>query len=48
MVAELDVTGVSLIKVGLITVRLMAVRLEIMRLGKKFKNRLSPKICLKK
>ena len=46
VVAELHETGVGLIGVGLIMVRLMVVRLDTMRLGKKFKNRLSPKICL--
>ena len=43
VVAELDVMGVE---VGLMTVRLMVVRLETMRLERKFKNRLSSKICL--
>ena len=43
---ELNMTEVSLMEIKLIMVSLMAVQLETIRLGKKFKNYLSPKICL--
>ena len=46
VVAQLDKTEVGLIEIRLVTIRLIAVSLETMRLGRKFKNHLSPKICL--
>ena len=44
VVAELDETEVDLMEVELVMVIVM--RLEIIKLRRKFKNRLNPKICL--
>ena len=44
--AEQDaIAGASLIEVRLVVGRWMVVRVEMMRLGRKVKNGLSPKIC---
>ena len=46
MTTELDIiASASLIEVRLVAMRLIAVRVEIIRLGRKVKKCLSPKIC---
>ena len=44
--AELDVAEASWIKASFVTIRLVVMRLRMIRLGRKFKKGLSPRICL--
>ena len=46
VIVELDVAKASWTEMSLMVMRLMAIRLKVMRLGRKFKKGLGPKLYL--